>query len=179
MRIERHLSPDRLVLLSLGGSLLLTLEFWVLALRIPAFLTFVHRQSFLRLFILFLVPAILGFMLQYKAAEALDSGIAGDLWPEATLARLRTRLDARWLTWIATALWMTGLLYIFVTMLAGPARFHNSNLGAFAYFVIAPLMTLTHLRRKLKPSDPDIAVRWLDTLKPIISEHWGNGGQNA
>ena len=176
MRLERHLSPGRLAALSLSGSGLIFV--CVLATVLVArFGTMPHKgRSAITLIVGgILIPGAIGILAISSATGRLRRGLIDQLWSGPSVASLRATLQSRMATLLAFLPSLLAFFWIVGDFVTHRLQDHHSALGAFSYFLLLPMITLSNLRGLLAPADPGKQTPWRRDLKPIVSEHWGEG----
>ena len=175
MKLERHLSPGKLALMSLCGAMLLYLA--TLALEIANYAGRLHRSPLSIPFLLLgLLPYIVGAVWLQIGKAGLERGIIADRWSEDALRALRAELNQRWLRYSAVGSAAFGGICILLDLLQRFSHHvHGVSLGAFSILLVTPRITLQSLQRLLAPPRPRVDPWWNRTWKPLASKHWGQG----
>ena len=173
MKLEQHLSPNRLAVLGLGASLLPFAEACWLAWPFRAPLHIRHTPAPLAAFLIgFFVPLAAGLWATNACASALRRGTDEALWPAPVLEALGTRLNATLLSILVYTLALCGVGMAVTDLLA--ASPHTNPGGGLTYFFVSPLIALASLRKALVPRPANHVSIWQD-MKPVLSELWGKG----
>ena len=180
MKPERRFTAARLAAISIAGSLLLYADCWQRLFPIHKSIAPSHSfGGFLwaaRLEILmFALPFVAGLYLMYAGLGAFRRGVDQAIWSEASLNALRTNLNRGVWSLVSAVLFLIAIGVIFADILHLSNGLHHrfAGVGGLAYFFIAPVISLSQLRQMTRPNLLREQKVWGESMKPIVSDHWG------
>jgi len=173
MLLERRLSAPQLASLALGCGLLAFGIITANALPNPVHLSIRAALWIGGLEFLFGIAAV---VIMYKALTAFQRGIDEGLWSQASLDELKKQLNHPAVTAFSWLLVAFLIGYLVIDIVSNWFLHHHSQIAGLAYFWMSPVYAIGILRRSLKPKLPRDRPIWLDEVKPIHSDHWGNRG---
>jgi hypothetical protein len=175
MGLEQRHSAKRIVAIVMGCSWLAWIAVTATALPDPLPNSPYRSHAEMAYYIAVLVIAVAALVLMYVALESFKRGVTNELWAEVALERLRTELNRPVWNVLTTILVVAALGYVFydLTTWGNHLHRHHTN-GGLIYFWLSPLTAYSQLKAALRPPPPPRgSVLWLDDLKPLHSNHWG------
>jgi hypothetical protein len=172
MKLEQRLTASQLASLALGMGFLAFLVITFLALTPNLRLVSQSDHTFwIWVICLCFFLGAVAVISMYMALEAFRRGVDESLWNKDSLERLKTQLgNPRW----TVPLFIMALgIFGYILWHLRPSQPDHSGFGGFAYFWMSPLLALGRLRQTLRPKPEGGRPGWLDGMKPVISEHWG------
>jgi hypothetical protein len=115
--------------------------------------------------------------MMYDGLAAFRRGVEDTIWSEPSLAKLRAQVNRGIWSAIAYLTFAAVIGMIFFDLFSRFGRGHHggSPVGAMAYFSGSPLTCLMTLRKVLQPKRVREPRVWPGDVKPLVSEHWGEG----
>lgn len=164
MRAFRDLSPMQLGRwIAVGYALILS--------PIILFLALPSRVSTLRPhmveFWAIMGPVLLGFAIATFARGQFSSGLRKERWHQSELEPLRQTVKTRWLTYLV---WLPVVCATLMLFVPGHSLYALLSLS----LACTPVSTLLGLQLSIEPTEDPLVMGELD-LKPLRSEHWGEG----
>ena len=105
--------------------------------------------------------------------SALQRGMAENLWSEDMIANVRTTLRSKAVTVPLFCVSAFGLVVICFDLFTHIQRGHGPP-NALVWLLIWPTTTLANLQSAVAIPKPG-PMRWGPDLKPVVSDHWGDG----
>jgi len=179
MVLEQRFSAAQLASLALGCGLLAFGIITFDAIPVPESLSHAATKAVLWFGGLTLLFGIVAVVIMYKSLTAFQRGIDDGRWDQASLDKLKKRLNLP----IATAfIWLLVAIavgYVTIDLITHWFRNHSSNISGLAYFWMSPVFAIGRLRGSLNPKLPRGRSLWRDEVKPIHSDQWGHCGPST